>query len=83
MTVLANGILGGLTVLGDLHPVLVQSHFLLTMASIAFALVAIRRAGTRARAWRTPMPVTRPATGLLKADDLAQGCRAHRGRDLR
>ncbi len=47
VTVLGNGVLGGLTVLGDLHPVLVQSHFLLTMASIAFALVAVRRSGER------------------------------------
>ena len=28
---------------GDLHPVLVQSHFLLAMVSIAFGMVAIRR----------------------------------------
>jgi len=47
VTVLGNGVLGGLTVLGDLHPVLVQSHFLLTMASIAFAMLAVRRAGER------------------------------------
>ena len=75
VTVLGNGILGGLTVLGDLHPVLVQSHFLLTMASIAFALVAIRRAGTRA-----DDSVSRPAlrwwfwaVGVLTAAGLVTG----------
>lgn len=47
VTVLANGVVGGIAVRGDLHPALVQSHFLLTMASIAFALVVVRRAGER------------------------------------
>jgi cytochrome c oxidase assembly protein subunit 15 len=42
-TVLANGVVGGIAVRSDLHPALVQSHFLLAMASIAFALVAVRR----------------------------------------
>ncbi|MFN3254197.1 MAG: COX15/CtaA family protein [Ilumatobacter sp.] len=45
VTVFANGVVGGLAVLGDLHPALVQSHFLLAMLSIAFGLVAIRRSG--------------------------------------
>jgi cytochrome c oxidase assembly protein subunit 15 len=43
VTVLANGVVGGIAVRTDLHPALVQSHFLLAMASIAFALVAVRR----------------------------------------
>ncbi len=43
VTVLANGVVGGIAVRADLHPALVQSHFLLAMASIAFALVAVRR----------------------------------------
>jgi heme a synthase len=43
VTVLANGVVGGIAVRQDLHPALVQSHFLLAMASIAFGLVAIRR----------------------------------------
>ncbi len=41
-TVLANGVVGGIAVRGDLHPALVQSHFLLAMLSIAFGLIAIR-----------------------------------------
>lgn len=47
ITVLGNGVLGGMAVRGDLHPLLVQSHFLLTMASIAFALLVVRRSGER------------------------------------
>lgn len=43
LTVLANGVVGGIAVRGDLHPALVQSHFLLAMLSIAFALVVIHR----------------------------------------
>ena len=42
-TILANGVVGGLAVLGDLHPTLVQSHFVLAMISIAFGMVAIHR----------------------------------------
>ncbi len=44
VTVLANGVVGGVAVRGDLHPVLVQSHFVLAMISITFALVAAWRA---------------------------------------
>jgi phage shock protein PspC (stress-responsive transcriptional regulator) len=44
VTVLANGVVGGIAVRTDLHPALVQSHFLLAMASIAFGLVAVHRA---------------------------------------
>ena len=42
VSVLANGVVGGFAVRGDLHPALVQSHFLLAMISIAFGLIAIR-----------------------------------------
>ena len=52
VTVLANGVVGGIAVRADLHPALVQSHFLLAMASIAFALVAVRRASARTPAAR-------------------------------
>jgi cytochrome c oxidase assembly protein subunit 15 len=44
ITVLANGVVGGIAVRRDLHPALVQSHFLLAMASIALGLIAIDRA---------------------------------------
>jgi len=45
LTVLANAVVGGLAVRADLHPVLIQSHFILAMLSIASALVAIHRSG--------------------------------------
>ncbi|MEM9513789.1 MAG: COX15/CtaA family protein [Actinomycetota bacterium] len=45
LSILANGVVGGFAVLGDLHPVLVQSHFVLAMVAIAFGLVAFRRSG--------------------------------------
>lgn len=38
-------VLGGITVLVDLHPVAVQSHFLLSMILIANAMVLVYRAG--------------------------------------
>ncbi len=50
VSVLANGVVGGIAVRGDLHPALVQSHFPLAMISIAFGLLAIRNsAGTQVR----------------------------------
>jgi cytochrome c oxidase assembly protein subunit 15 len=53
VSVLANGVVGGMAVLGDLHPFLVQSHFLLAMVSIAFGLIAIRAASDRPIPWRS------------------------------
>ena len=44
ISVLANGVVGGIAVRGDLHPALIQSHFLLAMVSITFALIAADRA---------------------------------------
>src|SRR6187200_1301488 len=38
-------VLGGITVLVDLHPVAVQSHMLLSQALVAVAVVLLRRAG--------------------------------------
>ncbi len=48
ITVLGNGVVGGLAVRADLNPAIVQSHFVLAMASITFGLVAIRRSGPAA-----------------------------------
>ena len=47
LTVVANAVVGGFAVRGDLHPVLIQSHFLLAMASISFGMVAVARSGRR------------------------------------
>jgi heme a synthase len=38
-TVLAQGVLGGITVIFELHPLIVMSHFLLSLAALAVALV--------------------------------------------
>ena len=41
-SVLANGVVGGMAVRGDLHPVLVQSHFLLAMVQQRDSAVQLR-----------------------------------------
>jgi cytochrome c oxidase assembly protein subunit 15 len=43
--VLGQIVLGGITVLVDLHPLAVQSHMLLSMVLVATAVVLVRRAG--------------------------------------
>lgn len=43
--VLGQIVLGGITVLVDLHPIAVQSHLLVSMALVANAVVLVRRAG--------------------------------------
>jgi cytochrome c oxidase assembly protein subunit 15 len=65
LTVLANGVVGGLAVLGDLHPFLVQSHFLLAMVSIAFGLIAVRAASESRIPWRTGSTSNRFGVQLL------------------
>ncbi|MEO1056679.1 MAG: COX15/CtaA family protein, partial [Actinomycetota bacterium] len=61
LSILANGVVGGFAVLGDLHPVLVQSHFVLAMVAIAFGLVAFRRAG------HAPEDQVEPVPGRMRA----------------
>lgn len=61
-TVLANAVLGGIAVRGELHPALVQSHFILAMVSITFALIAVHRSGPDEVA-RVVLP--RPVAGML------------------
>lgn len=43
--VLANAVLGGISVLVDLHPIAVQGHLLLSLALIVAGTVLVRRAG--------------------------------------
>jgi cytochrome c oxidase assembly protein subunit 15 len=64
-TILGNGVVGGLAVRGDLHPFLVQSHFLLAMLSIAFGLVAIHRARPEPVVARSSIGVTPLVTALM------------------
>jgi cytochrome c oxidase assembly protein subunit 15 len=65
LSILGNGVVGGLAVRGDLHPVLVQSHFLLAMVSIGFGLWAIHRARPEPVTSRDFIGVTAPITALL------------------
>ncbi len=71
LSVFGNGVVGGFAVMGDLHPFLVQSHFLLAMVSIGFGLLAIRRARPepvmRGRAARASAGVTPMLSWLLAA----------------
>lgn len=79
MSILGNGVVGGLAVRGDLHPFLVQSHFLLAMVSIGFGLVAIHRARPEQIVPRETVGVTPMFTwlfvllGVLTAAALATG----------
>jgi cytochrome c oxidase assembly protein subunit 15 len=41
VSVLAQGVLGGVTVLTDLHPLIVMGHFLLSLAAIALGVVVV------------------------------------------
>jgi cytochrome c oxidase assembly protein subunit 15 len=55
--VIAQIVLGGITVLTDLHPASVQSHFLLSMAILAAAIVLHHRAGEAAGPYTSTVPV--------------------------
>jgi len=66
-TILGNGVVGGIAVRGDLHPFLVQSHFLLAMLSIGFGLVAIHRARPERVMPRSSIGVTPLVTALMLA----------------
>jgi cytochrome c oxidase assembly protein subunit 15 len=48
-TVLAQGILGGITVVFELHPLIVMGHFLLSLAALALAVVVVLGAHGLAR----------------------------------
>jgi heme a synthase len=65
LSVFGNGVVGGMAVRGDLHPFLVQSHFLLAMVSIGFGLVAIHRSGPVPVVLRAANGVTPRLTGLF------------------
>ncbi len=62
--VLGQIVLGGIVVLFDLHPILVQGHMLLSLALVANAVVLLRRAGEPDGAVRRPV-VSKPARQLL------------------
>jgi cytochrome c oxidase assembly protein subunit 15 len=64
--VLANAVLGGISVKVDLHPVAIQGHMLLSMLLIVVGTVLVRRAGETDGASRTPTvaPPTRRLVSL-------------------
>ena len=62
--VLGQIVLGGITVLTDLHPVAVQSHFLLSLAIVACAVVLHWRAGRGPGP--PPLPVLRPVRDMSR-----------------
>ena len=65
LSIFGNGVVGGMAVLGELHPFLVQSHFLLAMVSILFGLVAIHRARPEQVTRRATIGVTSPISWLF------------------
>ena len=71
--VVAQVILGGITVLTDLHPAAVQGHFLLSMVLIANAVVLVYRAGlpTRERVRRVTPEVHRHVWAMVGATAVA------------
>jgi heme a synthase len=72
-TVLAQGILGGITVLFELHPLIVVGHYLLSLAALAVAVVVVQGARDFARGAQAEAPlgsawlalVLVPAAGAL------------------
>lgn len=67
--VVANAVLGGISVLVDLHPLAVQGHMLLSMALIVTGSVLVRRAGEPDGEPRVPVVsrITRRLTWALFA----------------
>ncbi|MGB0114242.1 MAG: COX15/CtaA family protein [Ilumatobacteraceae bacterium] len=77
-TVFGNAIVGGLAVRGDLHPALVQSHFVLAIVSITFGMVAVHRSnpeppGTPPDGSSRSMSIRFFAVGALTALALVTG----------
>jgi cytochrome c oxidase assembly protein subunit 15 len=64
VSVLAQGILGGITVLVELHPLVVMAHFLLSLVALAVAITVALGARDLARA---AQPAERPLAGGLLA----------------
>jgi len=55
--VLAQGILGGITVIFDLHPLIVMGHYLLSLAALAVAVAVVQGARDFARGVATEVPL--------------------------
>ncbi|HEU4450571.1 MAG TPA: COX15/CtaA family protein [Gaiellaceae bacterium] len=68
-TVLAQGVLGGITVLFELHPLVVMGHFLLSLVALAVAIVVVLGARdlVRGRTVETPLGSAWLALALVPA----------------
>lgn len=78
VSVLGNAVVGGMAVRGELHPALVQSHFVLAIVSIAFAMVAVHRSApqpvdTSIAPWMTVTGKLFIGVGVTTAVALATG----------
>lgn len=78
VSVLANAVVGGMAVRGDLHPALVQSHFVLAIVSITFAMVVVHRSAPdpvdeSTPIWSTPDQVAFLVVGASTAVAVATG----------
>lgn len=89
--VIAQVVLGGITVLTDLHPVSVQGHFLLSMVLVANAMVLVHRSaqadaprGLVVEAWvRRHVHATMALTvAVLVAGTVVTGAGPHAGDEL-
>ena len=56
-TVLAQGVLGGITVMLELHPLIVMGHFLLSLIALAVAVVVVQGARDLARGSAADVPL--------------------------
>jgi cytochrome c oxidase assembly protein subunit 15 len=56
-TVLAQGVLGGITVMLELHPLIVMGHFLLSLIALAVAIVVVQGARDLARGGAAEVPL--------------------------
>jgi cytochrome c oxidase assembly protein subunit 15 len=56
-TVLAQGVLGGITVMLELHPLIVMGHFLLSLVALAVAVVVVQGARDLARGATAEKPI--------------------------
>jgi cytochrome c oxidase assembly protein subunit 15 len=56
-TVLAQGVLGGVTVMLELHPLIVMGHFLLSLIALAVAIVVVQGARDLARGGAAEVPL--------------------------
>ncbi|MGH3023401.1 MAG: COX15/CtaA family protein [Gaiellaceae bacterium] len=87
-SVLAQGVLGGITVLFELHPLIVMAHFLLSLVALALAIVVVlgARGLTRGAAAEEPLgsawlalALTPAALALVVSGTLVTAAGPHSG----